>query len=186
MSAVAKPRAMTVDEFLLWDDGHYELVEGFPRLMAPHSDAHGTIQANLARLIGGHLAARGGPCRPVTEGGVQPRVRSRHNYRKPDLLVTCTPHRPGTVMVPDPVLIVEILSSNEDDTRDNIARYTSIESVVEIVLFHSERRLAELWRRGPGGWPFDPEMVEGPVTLAILSLTLPMDEVYRWVEMAAE
>jgi Uma2 family endonuclease len=63
----------------------------------------------------------------VTEGGIRPRIRSKYNCRKPDVTVTCTPNRAGDVMIPDPVLMVEILSSNEDETRDNIARYTSLD-----------------------------------------------------------
>jgi Uma2 family endonuclease len=140
---------MTVDEFLAWDDGRYELVEGRPRLMAPHSDAHGTIQANVARILGTALAAAGSPCRPVVEGGVRPRLRANYDYRKPDVAVTCAPNVPGALMVPDPVLIVEILSAGETETRENIARHASLESVREIVLLHSLQRLAEVWRLSP-------------------------------------
>jgi Uma2 family endonuclease len=174
---------MTVEEFLVWDDGRYELVEGVPRLMAPHSDAHGTIQSNLIALVRNHLAALGGPCRPVTEGGVKPRIRSRYNYRKPDLAVTCTPNRAGEVFVPEPVLLVEVLSTNEDETRDNIARYTSMESVREIVLFHADHRLAEVWRRGDGGWPDDPELADEEMMLETIGLRLNFSEVYRWVDL---
>ena len=47
MTARFSHRLMTDEEFLDWDDGRYELVDGTPRLMAPHFDAHGTIQGNL-------------------------------------------------------------------------------------------------------------------------------------------
>ena len=36
-------RRMTLDEFLVWDDGTdtlYELVDGFPMAMAPPAEAH--------------------------------------------------------------------------------------------------------------------------------------------------
>lgn len=184
MTALRLDVPMTVDEFVAWDDGRYELVEGRPRLMAPHSDAHGTIQANVARVLGGLLAAAGSPCRPVVEGGVRPRLRASYNYRKPDVAVTCAPNEPGALMVPDPVLIVEILSAGEAETRENIARYTTLESVREIVLLHSLQRLAEVWRRGPAGWPADAELVgpeAGSVRLETLGLEMPFDEVYRWV-----
>jgi Uma2 family endonuclease len=175
---------MTVEEFLAWDDGHFELVEGMPRLMAPHSDAHGTIQSNLVALIRNHLAARGGTCRPIVEGGVQPRMRSRYNYRKPDLTVTCTPNRAGGIMVPDPILIVEILSSNEDETRDNIVHYATLDSLREILLFRSDHMLAEIWRRSPNGWPSDPEFADRSAHLETIGLTLDFAEGYRWVDLA--
>ena len=55
MTAVRRDEPMTVEEFLKWDDGRYELVEGIPRLMAPHTDKHATMQSNLSRVIGNHL-----------------------------------------------------------------------------------------------------------------------------------
>jgi hypothetical protein len=63
MTAVRRDEPMTVEEFLKWDDGRYELVEGVPRLMAPHTDKHATMQSNLSRAIGNHLIARNAPCR---------------------------------------------------------------------------------------------------------------------------
>ena len=185
MTALPFHAPMTVEEFLDWDDGRFELVEGVPRLMAPHTDAHGTMQGNLARVIGNHLVSLDGPCRLVVEGGIKPRIRSKYNYRKPDVAVTCTPNRAGEVMIPDPVLLIEILSTNEDETRDNVARYTSLESVREIVLFHAEKRLAEVWQRSLDGWPEDPVFATSSVLLKTIGLDLHFDEVYRWVDLAA-
>src|SRR4051794_25277539 len=63
MTAVRRDQPMTVEEFLEWDDGRYELVEGMPRLMSPHTDKHATMQGNLSRTLGNHLIARNIPCR---------------------------------------------------------------------------------------------------------------------------
>ena len=63
----------TLEEFLTWDDGtdrRYELVEGHVVAMAPPSEAHGTIVANLtanceiAKLRVASSAKRGS-CRPI-------------------------------------------------------------------------------------------------------------------------
>ena len=43
-------KLMTVDEFLVWDDGtdtRYELDAGLVRVVANQSNAHGTIKASL-------------------------------------------------------------------------------------------------------------------------------------------
>ncbi len=58
-------RRMTVAEFLDWDSGDrsgalWQLRDGEPEMMAPSSDAHGSIQARIAQLLGVHLDARGG------------------------------------------------------------------------------------------------------------------------------
>jgi Uma2 family endonuclease len=113
MGALAKPRSdMTVDEFLAWEPGtqgvRWQLRDGEPEMMAPASDAHGSIQAELARLIGNHLAERGA-CRVLVTPGVVPRVRSSENFLIPDLGITCTPAAGGTT-IPDPVALIEILT----------------------------------------------------------------------------
>ena len=73
-------------------------------------------------------------------------------------------------MVPDPILLIEILSpSNEAQTRANIWAYTTIPSVREILAIHSTRIEAELLRRSTdGSWPEEPDIVTGT---DILSLT---------------
>lgn len=62
------PGPMTVGEFLDWDGGknrRWELRDGVPAAMAPASDDHGAIQAELARLIGNHFTTRPGACRVI-------------------------------------------------------------------------------------------------------------------------
>ena len=195
MTAVRRDQPMAVAEFLEWDDGRYELVEGVPRPLSPHTDKHATMQSNIAGEVRSHLKAKGIPCRVATEGGIKPRIRSTYNHRKPDITVTCTPNRAGDVFIPDPILIIEILSTNEDETRDNIARFTSLESVREIVLFHQGEPLVEVWRRFDGVWPEDPEIIAGeaigfePATVAgsvrleTIAMTLDFAEAYLWCDM---
>jgi Uma2 family endonuclease len=62
---------MMVDEFLVWDADdvtgrQWQLVDGEPVLMAPAADIHGTIQAELIRLLGNHMVATGSRCRSST------------------------------------------------------------------------------------------------------------------------
>jgi hypothetical protein len=61
------------------------------------------------------------PTCAVTEPAIAPRVRSRSNLRVPDLAVTGSPVESGQLALPDPLLIVEILSpTNEAETWDNV------------------------------------------------------------------
>jgi Uma2 family endonuclease len=87
---------MTLDEFLWWDPHDpsgrtWQLIDGKPAAIAPGNDTHGSLQAEIARLLGNHLLERGSACRAVTEPGIIPRVRANRNYRVPDLGVTCAP-----------------------------------------------------------------------------------------------
>ncbi len=161
------PRRMTVDEFLSWvpEDGTgalWQLRDGEPEMMAPASDAHGSIQNELSFLVTAHLRARGGRCRAVTTPGVVPRVRSDRSMLIPDIGITCAPPSVGRA-IPEPVVLVEILSpSNEAETRANVWAYTTIPSVAEIAVLSSTEVAAEVLRRRPDGtWPERPDAV-GP------------------------
>ena len=160
------PLAMTVAEFLDWPgDGtgrKFQLVDGELRAMSPGSATHGTIQSNLNRLIGNVLIASSAGHRIVTEPGVITLVRSHMNLRVPDLGVTATADAAGQQALPDPIVLIEILSpGNASDTWDNVWAYTTIPSVREIVIVHSTRVLAEVLRRGPdGNWLKETEKVE--------------------------
>lgn len=181
------PGWMTVDEFLAWDPDlpdvrRWALIDGQPVAMAPSSETHGAIQAELAALLRNHLLDGGTRCRVITEPGVVPRVRSDRNVRVPDLAVTCAPPSHAATIA-DPVLIVEILSpSNEAATRANIWAYVSIPSVREILALRSTRMEAELLRRDPdGNWPTDPVLLRAGDTLVLesIDLTLPLAAAYR-------
>ena len=177
---------MTVEDFLAWDgDGHQgklELVDGEVRAMSPASATHGLIQAALAILIGQHLKRGGTRCRIFTEPAVSVRVRANSNVRVPDLGVTCAAVAANDQLLPDPVLLIEVLSpGNSDDTWDNVWAYCTIPTVREIVVVHSTRIRAELLRRdGQGNWPENPEMIEmgGMLKLDGIGFEAALAEVY--------
>ena len=132
------PVRMSVEEFLNWDSGDalkYELVDGEPRAMAPANRTHGILQGRLATLINNHLDREQRPCSLVVEPGVVPRLLPDHNVRVPDLAVTCAPYQTEEAVLTDPVLLIEILSpSNQAKTWTNVWAYTSIPSVLEILI----------------------------------------------------
>jgi Uma2 family endonuclease len=170
------PARMTLPEFLSWDAADpsgvsWQLVDGEPVVMAPGSETHAALQGEIGRLLGNHLVEQGGPCRLLGQPGIVPRVRSHSNFRVPDLGVTCSAPSLG-LMVPDPILLIEILSpSNEAQTRANIWAYTTIPSVREILAVHSTRMEAELLRRSPdGSWPQDPDILTAGDTLTLASI----------------
>jgi Uma2 family endonuclease len=192
ISSPAAPLRMTVADFLNWPgDGcakRYQLIDGEVRAMAPASVTHGAIQATLARLIGNRLDETGSPCTVVTEPAVVPRVRADFNLRAPDIGVTCSQIQAGELMLPDPVLLVEILSpSNEADTRANVWAYATIPSVREILIVHSTQVAAELLRRQPdANWPKEPEDIGagGVLRLESIDLACPLVEIYARTHLA--
>jgi Uma2 family endonuclease len=83
----------------------------------------GTVGYRLTR----DLRAAGSPCHAPTKPAIVPRIRSRSNVPVPDVTVTCASIDAGQLALPDPLLIVEILSpSNESDTCEKVWTYVSI------------------------------------------------------------
>jgi Uma2 family endonuclease len=195
MPTVRKPPKvrMTLAEFLTWEPGDptvrsWQLIDGETVAMAPGSDAHGAIQAELAALLRNHLLDRRSPCRVVTEPGIVPKLRADRNYRIPDIGVTCAPPS-AALMLPEPILLIEILSpSNEVETWANVWTYASIPSVAEILVVHSTRVAAEMLRREPNGqWPDEPVPLgsDDMITLTSIGFGVPLRDIYRTTVLAS-
>ncbi len=184
------PARTTLAEFLSRDapDAPCQLIDGEPVGMAPASEPHAALQAEIGAVIRNHLIDKGGKCHLLSQPGIVPRIRSDRNFRIPDLGVTSSPPANG-LMVPDPVLLIDILSPrNEADTRANIWAYTTIPSVQEILAVHSTRIEAELLRRGAdGNWPEEPQIVLGADTLTVASIgfSRPLAALYRTTALAS-
>ncbi len=177
----------TADEFLKWPGdgkgGKYQLVDGELRAMSPASATHGAIQNNVGTLLNVHLKTLGGRCRAYTEPAIEVRTRAKINTRIPDVGVSCAKITAGDVALPEPILLVEILSpGNSSDTWDNVWAYCTVPTVTEILILASTRIEAQLLRRGADGhWPPDPTKIEheGMLTLASISYMLPLKAIYE-------
>ena len=190
-AALQTPDLMSLDAFLAWDapgGWRWQLVDGEARAMAPASDVHGTLQSRLDRLIGNHLDAQGRRCRIVSQPGIRLGVRSDSNYRIPDLGVTCTPTTPGAIMMPDPIVLIEILSpGNPVDTWTNVWAYLTIPTVREVLVVRSDVVSAQLLRRAAdGSWPPVPLVIDGgDVTLDSIGFRAPLPSLYTGTYLVA-
>jgi Uma2 family endonuclease len=180
------PAAMTATEFLDWHPpggDRWELVDGTPLMMAPASPRHAAIQAEVGRLIGNRLADLRPACRVLVEAGVQPKVRADLNVRVPDLVVTCAEWDADAKLVPQPLVLIEILSpTNKADTWANVWSYVTIPSVFEILVVRTAEVRADLLRREEdGGWPDNPTPLTlgDDVTLESLDFSAPLAAFYR-------
>jgi Uma2 family endonuclease len=91
-----------------------------------------------------------------------------------DLAVICSPVEAGQIALPDPLLVIEILSStNESDTWENVWTYVSIPSVREVLVLRSASIAADLVRRRTdGAWPDEPIQIRGGEMLHLESIGL--------------
>lgn len=177
-----QPRPMTVDEFLDWDDGtdtRYELIDGKIVAMNPPMAPH----ARLVIEIGAALRARLPRDCGVYAGGGAVLPGDDHNYRVPDLTVSCVQSREH--WVEEPRLIVEILSKStrKYDMTGKLAFYRSFPSVDEILLVRFDERWCELWQRVGENWSIKDYIGSGELPLRVATTPLPLDEIYVPLEL---
>jgi len=170
----------TIEEFLAWDDGtdrRYELVDGRILAMAPPSEAHGTIVANLTIRIGSQLRA---PCRVVGEAGVAASDRN-DTWHQADLLVTCAPPERGRPHPIDPILIIEVLSPSTavHDRGRKVEDYSRLPSVKEILLVASEERRVRTWRRDGRRWIVEDLTGDAELRLDTVPDPIPLAAIYE-------
>lgn len=185
---------LTVAQFLKWPDDPtgqlWQLVDGVLVAMAPASRTHGAILSQVARLLGNHLEASHSPCTVISNPGVVPRVLADRNARIPDVAVTCSPDTDADPLLRDPVLVIEILSpSNEEETWSNVWAYTTIGSVAEILILHSQELKGEFLRRGADGlWPENPLELRGTDEISLESIggAFPLRAFYATTRLGRE
>lgn len=179
------PPPMTVAEFADADlgAGRWELIDGRPVMQAAPRAVHGALQAEAAAALRDALRRAGRrSCRPVTEAGIVTPLDRDHNFRVADVAVTCAPLSPDDRWVRDPVLVVEVLSPNDEaKQRAKLHAFAAIPTLAAMVLLHADAVRAEVHVRGPGGaWP-DAPAVLGPddeLALDAVGLRLPLAELY--------
>jgi Uma2 family endonuclease len=142
-------RRMTIEEFLLWDDGtdtRYELDRGVPVAMNPPLTPHVRIWANLVVHVERHLTDKR-PCRAMPGAGLVI-DRAEGTFYIPDLVVTCEEPREAPY-VEEPRLVVEILSPSTErlDKTVKVPAYGRLPSVQAIWLVSAARRWVLVWRK---------------------------------------
>ena len=128
-------KRMTVDEFIAWamerpETEHYELCHGEIVAMAPERLSHSQMKFEITRKLSDAIAAARLGCAAFVVGpGVWV---DDDTFYQPDTIVTCkTDLDPDSLYVPDPVLVVEVLSPSTQhiDTNAKLADYFSISSL---------------------------------------------------------
>jgi Uma2 family endonuclease len=177
---------MSLAEFLDWDDGtdtRYELIDGQVVAMAPPRDAHGTIIINLGLALGPALKA---PCRMVASAGIT-RAERDDSFYVADLAVTCDEPATQRPFLPEPRLIIEVLSRSTaaHDRGRKGEDYRRIASVQEILFVSSDERRAVLWRREAKRWVIEDFIGEASVRLTSVDALIPLAAVYASVAFEA-
>lgn len=185
MNVALHPTPMTAETFLAWSgDGsgrRFNLVDGIARPMSPASHTHSQLHSNALGLVLAGIDAAGLDLSALVEGAVIPGLQPSRNVRVPDIVVTAAPDIPGQVAIPQPILVIEILSpGNQAQTRDNLRSYASVPTMQETVLVHSQRILVEVQRRGADDtWTTDMVEPGRELVLATVALRCRVESLYR-------
>jgi len=181
---------MTEDEYLAFEatsDVRHEFYNGELFDMAGASRQHCDISSNLMTEIG--IRLKGGPCR-VTATDQRLKVDRTGLYTYPDLLIVCGPREFEKDTLLNPNVVIEILSDSTEgyDRGTKFEHYQKLPSVREYVLVRQDRmRIERLVRQSDETWnttAFDDPA--GSFALATISITIPLADVYRDVELAQE
>jgi Uma2 family endonuclease len=156
MTALAKPKPMTVREVLAWADqqpeGKFELYDGAVVAMAPERFGHGQDKRRIANALEDAIRKAGVPCQAAVDSiGIA--VNDYTTYI-PDALVNRGEPLPRDAMLAaNPVIVVEVYSpsSASPDQVVKMRHYFMLPSVQHYLTVHGEQREIFHHTRGPDG-----------------------------------
>jgi Uma2 family endonuclease len=185
--AVRKP-PMTRDQFFDWAqtrDQRYEF-DGFaPIAMTGGTARHNLISFNIHRSLYARLRRSG--CRPFGQDAGLATIGDAVRY--PDALVTCATFPDTLHLIPDVVVIFEVLSptSGRVDRIVKVREYAAVPSVLRyVILEHASMDLTVLERSaGDQRWTVS-TLTEGDIlSLPEIGIEIPVTELYDGVNLAA-
>lgn len=175
-------RRMTLDEFLVRDDGtdtRYELVDGRVVAMNPPLPRHGAMLLNIGMALKTRLPMG---CTAYAGSGTR-REDDRHNYRIPDVAVSCTTSDQQWVEAPKLVVEVVSPSSKTADSGLKIDFYRGIETIDEILLVWPDQRRVTLWQRDGARWIVQDFVGRADVHLRTTTRPIQLDELYEPLDL---
>jgi Uma2 family endonuclease len=175
----AAEKLMSLDEFLAWErqqpDRHE--FDGFTIIaMTGASMAHVKITMNIAFAL--RQGLRGTGCRPLSSDA---KVITGDSIRYPDVAVTCQPMADRDDIVPEPVLIVEVLSPSTErvDRGRKKLDYFATESIRQYVIVEQDERLVDLYTHTDAGWVNDVITGDAVLNLSSIGVELSLDTIYE-------
>ncbi|PWB81044.1 MAG: Uma2 family endonuclease [Methylocystaceae bacterium] len=179
---------MSLDDFeeLLADkpaDEKWELIGGrVVRMMVGARWEHNYIIQNLSNGLRERLRAKGSPCRTLIESF---RLRDKPNESSmlPDVIVHCRPLEPGAASLPDPTVLVEVMSegSKARDRFEKWAVYQKLPSLRHYVLVERDRAHIETFDKIGEVWA-GVRILDGlaaELDLPAIGVGVPLAEIYR-------
>ena len=188
MSVTLRVPTMTRDQFFDWasaQGGRYEF-DGFePVAMTGGNLNHNQIAINILVALRGRLGGTG--CRPHgMDAGV---ATVGDTVRYPDGVVTCSLVNGVSRLVPNPVVVFEVISptSGHMDRIVKLREYAAVDSIRRYVIVESASAgLTVHERQAAGqGWTVTPATADDPLPLPEVGIEIPVAELYEGVDFPA-
>jgi Uma2 family endonuclease len=150
------PQHMSRAEYRAWTDaqprGRFERHSGVVVAMAPERAVHALLKANAWLLLRQSAQAQRLPCQ-VFPDGMTVEIGGDDDF-EPDAVVRCGERLADDLTtVPDPVIIVEVLSpsTSATDRGEKLGKYFRLPSVQHYLIVWADRRRVVHHRRDGGG-----------------------------------
>ncbi len=182
--SIALRKAMTRQEFFDWaetQDARHEF-DGFqPVAMTGGSLGHSRVIRNINRQLANRLAGSG--CEPLgPDAGV---ATVGDTVRYPDAVVTGTPFRGRDRLVPNPVVVFEVVSpsSVHTDRITKLREYGAVPSIRRYVIVEPDAVAVTVLFRDRAGEPFTAAGLAGDDTLALpeIGIGIPVALIYEGI-----
>jgi Uma2 family endonuclease len=168
---VALRRALTVSEYLAWgatqsERQRCELINGQIVTMSPERVEHIEAKFAAALALKSAISRAGLPCHALADGATV--QIDQHTAYEPDALVYCGDKLArGTVVVPAPLIVVEVLSPStaHTDTSAKLIGYFRVPSVHHYLVVDPDARSVMHHARLPEGATEARTLATGPLTL---------------------
>src|ERR1700681_2116634 len=181
MTALSKTH-MTVDQYLAWAEeqpGRFELRDGAVFAMSPEGAGHAERKAAVHAALLAAIRARRLACYALPDG-MTVRINDSTAY-EPDALVYCGAKlAPSSVEVPNPVIVVEVLSpsTRHIDLSAKLADYFRLPSIAHYLIVDPERPRVLHHARSSGETILTRIVTEGSIRLDPPGITLAMTDIY--------
>ncbi len=144
MSAVPQTRFSSA-EFLAWcetlEGGRFELENGAVIAMSPETNRHGLVKKRVLDALTEAVAGLDGDCTVFPDGaGI---VIDETTVREPDASIQCGPVDLDSLVLDNPVIVVEVLSPSSI-RRDSIAKvdeYFRVPSIAHYLVVDPYNRI---------------------------------------------
>ncbi len=174
---------MSRDEYRRWaaaqPKGRFERIDGLVVAMAPERASHADCKALAWLALRQAVAAAGLPCHVYPDGMT---VEVDDSDFEPDAVLRCGEALPpDATVVPDPVVLVEVLSptTRGGDLTRKLVAYFRLPSVQHYLVFWADRPQVIHHRRRDDGLGIDTRMMTaGEIVLDPPGVAITVEDVY--------